>query len=80
MEYNTLIFKKDRLNPYSKPTINHFLTPSEQISFSNNFRTRQQTVEVSWNGGKTYNWYELDSMIEIKLFLSNNKAEYRFII
>ena len=43
--------------------------------FSNNFKTRVETKMVSWDGGKTYNKFTIDTMIEIKLYLSNRRIE-----
>ena len=33
---------------------------------------------VSWDGGKNYAWDTVDTMTEIKLFLSNSRIEYTY--
>ena len=57
-----------------------FLTPGDQTRFSNNFRTRQETTMVSWNGGETFNLFTLNTMVEVKLYLSNRRIIYTYQI
>ena len=52
MDYNTLNYNADRY-PSAWKTLT-FLTPANQVKFSNNFKARKQNMLVSWDGGKTY--------------------------
>ena len=80
MLYNTLNIVNSRYNPFKLKDVKKFLTPGEQTKFSNSFRTRVQNSMVSWNGGISYDAFELDTMFELKLFLSVERIEFHYIL
>jgi hypothetical protein len=76
MDYNTLSYNQYRF-PFSD-THTEFLTPSNQVKFINDFKNRRYGMNVSWDGGKTYQWDTPDSMVEIDLFLSDQRIELTY--
>jgi len=52
MDFNTLAYNPKR---YPSSWIKkEFLTPGDQNKFINDFKSRKQSIYVSWDGGKTY--------------------------
>jgi hypothetical protein len=80
MMYNTLNFTKSRFDPFRSENEIRFLTPGDQTFFANNFRMRADTIDVSWDGGKTMEPFTQSSMIDIHFYLSNNKTKLRFVL
>jgi hypothetical protein len=81
MMFNTLNYENgvgSRFSLLVNPLKKTFLTPGDQTRFSNNFRTREETTLVSWNGGKTFGLFTLNTMVEVKLYLSNRRIIYDY--
>jgi len=47
-------YTKSRFDPFKSEDEIRYLTPGEQIEFSNNYRPRDETLDVTWDGGKTF--------------------------
>jgi hypothetical protein len=81
MTYNSLSFKNSRWNPFPGLKTYDFISPTgDNTQFLKPNTNRVEHIDISWNGGKTYQPFIRNSMIEIKLYLSNERNEFEYHI